>query len=223
MPPIYERRRNCGRGLARESAISGAVDCGCADAFAGKPAPTGPLSCSKSVSAAEPCGSGLARESAVSGAKIVDVPTPSLASQLPQVLCRAPSLWAPPKPVGAGLLAKALCQAQRLWMCRRLRWQASSYRYFAVLQVCERRRNCGSGLARESAGSGAVDCGCADVFAGKPAPTGPLSCSRSVSIAETVGAGLLAKALGQAQWIVDVLTPSPASQLPQVLCRAPSL
>jgi len=155
VPPIYERRRNCGRGLARESAISGAVDCGCADAFAGKPAPTGPLSCSKFVSAAEN--------------------------------------------VGAGLLAKALCQAQRLWMCRRLRWQASSHRSFVVLQVCERRRNCGNGLARESAGSGAVDCGCADAFAGKPAPTGPLSCSRSVSVAETVGAGLLAKALCQVQ------------------------
>jgi hypothetical protein len=136
---ICERRRTLWeRACSRKRCVRHS-DCGGVDAFAGKPAPTGISSRSKSVSAAEPCGSGLARESVVSGTAIVEVSTPSLASQLPQVFRRAPNLRAPQNPVGAGLLAKALCQAQRLWMYRRLRWQASSHRYFVALQICERR------------------------------------------------------------------------------------
>ena len=32
--------------------------------------------------------------------------------------------------VGAGLPAKAMYQSHQLWTCRRLRWQASSYKVF---------------------------------------------------------------------------------------------
>jgi len=169
---VCERRRTLWERACSRKRCVRCKNCGCADAFAGKPAPTGPLSCSKFVSAAEN--------------------------------------------VGAGLLAKALCQAQRLWMCRRLRWQASSHRSFVVLQVCERRQNCGSELARESAVSGAVDCGCADAFAGKPAPTGISPCSKSVSTAETCGSGLAREGAVSGAAIVDVPAPSLAGQLPQV-------
>ncbi|WP_235374489.1 hypothetical protein, partial [Pseudomonas fluorescens] len=42
--------------------------------------------------------------------KAVDVPTESLASQLPQGSGWNEHYWSPPIPVGASLLAKAVCQ-----------------------------------------------------------------------------------------------------------------
>ncbi|MGN8032291.1 hypothetical protein ACTJKS_22180, partial [Pseudomonas sp. 22189] len=52
-------------GLARESAGSVDKDVGCANAIAGKPAPTGFVACTKPLIDTTPCGSGLARESGV--------------------------------------------------------------------------------------------------------------------------------------------------------------
>ncbi|AHL32001.1 hypothetical protein CD58_03395 [Pseudomonas brassicacearum] len=58
-------------------------------------------------------------------------------------------------------------------MCRRLREQARSHRFFvSYAEVVTPTIPCGSGLARESGGSVCDDIGCADTFASKLAPTG---------------------------------------------------
>ncbi len=77
------------------------------------------------------------------------------------------------------------------------------------------RKYCGSGLARESGGPVSIDVGCNDAFASKLAPTG-CGCAQNLRATEnTVGAGLLAKAVGQSASMLAVMTPSRASSLPQ--------
>ncbi|TWC25952.1 hypothetical protein FBY09_1531 [Pseudomonas sp. SJZ101] len=81
---------------------------------------------------------------------------------------------------------------------------------------CPPQIPCGSGLARESGGSACSDVECAAVIASKPAPTWvvriahrPLAHPRS-----PVGAGLLAKAVGQLAVMLNVLPSSRAGSLP---------
>ncbi|KAB0528165.1 hypothetical protein F7R20_01205 [Pseudomonas brassicacearum subsp. brassicacearum] len=81
---------------------------------------------------------------------------------------------------------------------------------------------CGSGLARDSGGSACGDVGCADAFASKPAPTGFGVESRCCGHLQSfVGAGLLAKAVGQLVVRLDGPAPSRASSLPQGLVLGP--
>ena len=76
--------------------------------------------------------------------------------------------------------------------------------------------HCGSELARESGGSGNAGVECAGAFASKPAPTGIVSGMKIVGVPRIiVGASLLAKAVVQAMQMLNVLTPSRASPLPQ--------
>ena len=68
------------------------------------------------------------------------------------------------------LLAIASCQSNDLVLNHRNREQAHSYRLNAVcLKECD--RHCGSGLARESGGSGNEDVECEAAFASRLAPT----------------------------------------------------
>ncbi len=80
-------------------------------------------------------------------------------------------------------------------------------------------QNCGSGLAREGVRSGDISVGCAGLFAGKPAPTGYCGWSQdSGSLkSKTVGASLLAMAVGLPTSLLNVPASSRASPLPQVL------
>ena len=104
-------------------------------------------------------------------------------------------------------------------MCRRLREQARSHRDFGCVEDCEFAPDyCGSGLARESGGSGNDDVECTDAFASKPAPTGILVALKMVALPRIiVGASLLAKAVCHAMMVLDVPPPSRASPLPQGL------
>ncbi|RBB97007.1 hypothetical protein C3E97_029390 [Pseudomonas sp. MWU12-2115] len=81
-------------------------------------------------------GAGLLAKAPVQSTKMLDVPTPSLAGQLPQVF----AVYTDP-------LINTI--------------------------------HCGSGLARESAGSVNEDVGCTNAIAGRPAPTGFCGVHRS--------------------------------------------
>ncbi len=106
-------------------------------------------------------------------AVMLDVPTPSRASPLPQGSC-----W------------------------NENGWLSSFHR--------------GSGLAREGGGSVGGDAGCADAFAGEPAPTRDRAGMKmDGSVHSIVGAGSRAKAVGQLAVMLDVPTPSRASPLRQ--------
>ncbi|WP_460118739.1 hypothetical protein [Pseudomonas sp. H3_G09] len=91
-------------------------------------------------------------------------------------------------------------------MFRRLREQARSHRDFGGAEDGGFAPDyCGSGLARESAVSGDDDVECAEAFASKPAPTGILVALKIVDLSRIiVGAGLLAKAVGQAAMMLNV-------------------
>ncbi len=76
--------------------------------------------------------------------------------------------------------------------------------------------HCGSGLARDVGVSGTKNVGCAGLIASKLAPTGDLRCSWILcSTVISVGASLLAMAVGQATLMLNVLASSRASSLLQ--------
>ncbi len=81
---------------------------------------------------------------------------------------------------------------------------------------------CGSGLAREGVRSGDIFIECPTAFASKLTPTG-FYVARLFGDHRwiPVGAGLLAKASGQATSLLNAPPLSRASSLPQVLCRPP--
>ncbi len=80
------------------------------------------------------------------------------------------------------------------------------------------RNYCGSELARDGGGSININAGCNDVIASKLAPTGVSGCTRNLPATEiTVGASLLAIAVGQSISMLAVMTSSRASSLPQGL------
>src|SRR3990167_1553650 len=98
-------------------------------------------------------------------------------------------------------------------MLGRPRWQASSYTELAsYLGPAIDTAPCRSRLAGESGGSVDIDVGCWAAFAGKPAPT--RNWRRAWGLLSTqppVGAGLPAKAVGQATSMLNVSPPSRAS------------
>ncbi|AVX89616.1 hypothetical protein PkP19E3_15380 [Pseudomonas koreensis] len=55
---------------------------------------------------------------------------------------------------------------------------------------------CGSGLAREGAGSVDKDVGCANAIAGKPAPTGFVACTKPLIDTTPCGSGLARESAG---------------------------
>jgi hypothetical protein len=103
-------------------------------------------------------------------------------------------------------------------MCRRLRGQARSHMGLWHRQITGHTEHCGSELARESGGSAGKDVGCTAVFASRLAPTEVVAPPNHWSTRNIVGASLLAKALGQANRMLNVLPHSRASPLPQVFC-----
>src|SRR5690349_13216471 len=111
-------------------------------------------------------------------------------------------------------------------MCRPLRGQARSHKglWLALALPFTDDQNCGSGLAREGGSSANISIGFAGLFAGTPAhrDCGQPWGWRSLKI-KTVGAGLLAKAVGQSTSLLDVPTSSRASPLPQGLWPAVGL
>ncbi|EJM33926.1 hypothetical protein PMI26_05980 [Pseudomonas sp. GM33] len=71
-------------------------------------------------------------------------------------------------------------------------------------------------IARDSGGSANINAGCNDAIASKLAPTGVGGCTQNLpATGITVGASLLAIAVGQPTQILAVMTPSRASSLPQ--------
>ncbi|WP_338801614.1 hypothetical protein V9L13_04390 [Pseudomonas sp. RSB 5.4] len=109
----------------------------------------------------------------VQSIKTLDVPTPSLASQLPQVF--------------------AVCTDPLIDTI-----------------------HCGSGLARESAGSVNEDVGCTNVIAGKPAPTGFAVCTDPLIDTIHCGSGLARESAGSVNEDVgctNVIAGKPACML----------
>ncbi len=89
--------------------------------------------------------------------------------------------------------------------------------------MCSAQFHCGSEPARDGGESACMDAGCEGPFAGKPASTGSVVGHQScVQRNSTVGASLLAMAVDQLAWMLDVKAPSRASSLHRV-CRWPSI
>jgi len=108
-------------------------------------------------------------------------------------------------------------------MCRRLRGQARSHRFFvAPPNHWSTRKNCGSEPARESGGSGEYEVECDAAFASRLAPTEVVAPPNHWSTRNIVGASLLAKAVDQPAKILDVPPSSRASPLPQGLVAPPN-
>ncbi len=129
-----------GAGLARESAGSVNKDVGCTNAIVGKPAPASFCGVHRSADPHHPLWEpGLPAKAPVQSIKMLDAPTPSLASKLPQVF----AVYTDP-----------------------------------LIDTI----HCGSGLARESAGSVNKDVGCTNAIAGKPAPTSFCGVHRSADL-----------------------------------------
>ncbi len=103
-------------------------------------------------------------------------------------------------------------------MCRPLRGQALLPHWiFSGQETCVRHRSlCGSELARDSGGSACIDVGCTGLFAGKPAPTLDLQWTRNLCLAQFPlwEQSLLAIAVGQLAWMLDVPASSRASLAP---------
>ncbi len=74
----------------------------------------------------------------------------------------------------------------------------------------------GAKLARDSGGSACIDVGCTGLFAGRPAPTLDLQWARNLCSAQFPlwEQSLLAIAVGQFAWMLDVPASSRASSLP---------
>ncbi len=124
----------------------------------------------------------------------------------------------PSNTVGASLLAMAVGQSTGM-----LDEPASSRASPQLIGVGMQhlrslKIQCGSGLARESGGSGTADIDCAGPIAGRPAPTLIYSehgvCVRTRN---PVGASLLAMAVGQSPRMLDEPASSRASPLPQLI------
>ena len=83
--------------------------------------------------------------------------------------------------------------------------------------------HCGSGLARDSGESVCQDVGRADVIASKLAPTLDLQWARNLCSTQFLlwEQSLLAKAVGQLAWMLDVPASSRASPLPHLACTSP--
>jgi len=86
-PYLWPTHHPCGSGLAREGGVSGASDMGCTGLFTGRPAPTVmgvvPGFCARHRSLV---GAGLLAKAVCQAPVILDVPTSSPASQLPQLI-----------------------------------------------------------------------------------------------------------------------------------------
>jgi hypothetical protein len=182
-----------------------------ADAFAGKPAPTGGLWCfHESAHTTIPVGAGLPAKGPAR--HVSPVPAPSLASQLLQggsgVSTNPPT---PPFPSEPACRRRGRQDMHRPF--RRLRWQASSYRGLVVFpRICPHHHSRRSRLAGEGARKTCI--ARAGAFAGKPAPTGGQRCfHESAHTTIPVGAGLPAKR--PARHASPVSAPSLASQFLQ--------
>ncbi|SEO39679.1 hypothetical protein SAMN03159293_02762 [Pseudomonas sp. NFACC39-1] len=103
------------------------------------------------------------------------------------------------------------------WMCRRLRGQAHSHRVsVAYVNAAYTRDPVWERACSRKRWMSHLYAGCAGVFAGKPAPTrsgGERKCC--IHPRSSVGASLLAKAVGQSLLMLDVPASSRASPLPQ--------
>ena len=169
-------RSKCGSGLARESGVSGGINVGCTGPFAGKPAPTVDLHGTQNL-----CPSAIkVWERACSRKRRVRRyqcwmcrPLRGQARSHSGSSSHTEFVSVRDQSVGASLLAKAADQST--WLLdvpTSSRASPLPQWIFMAHRICVRPRSkCGSGLARESGGSVDMAVGCADLFAGKPAPT----------------------------------------------------
>ncbi len=101
--------------------------------------------------------------------------------------------------------------------CRPHREQARSHRGWGCSQMRRPPQiTCGSELAREGGGSACIDVECDAAIASRLAPTGDGGVHRcGVHHRSSVGASLLAKAVGQLASMLNVTPSSRAGSLPQ--------
>ncbi|SEC34736.1 hypothetical protein SAMN04490187_4034 [Pseudomonas jessenii] len=166
-----------------------------------------------------PVGASLLAMAECQPASMLDVPTLSRSSSLPQVSVAPTNACHTTKQRWERACSRwRSVSRHQCWMCRPYREQARSHRFqWRPQMLVTPQDKGGSELARDGGVSAGINAGCAGLIASKLAPTGFSDAHKCLSHHKTkVGASLLAMAECQPVSMLDVPASSRASSLPQV-------